>query len=79
MSQETIREHGFSLVNEDVFQERVRAMALEWIDTRISELYGVENSGLLTQTQRSEIEAFLMREEQLCPYLSWALEEYVNR
>jgi hypothetical protein len=78
MSEDLETKYGFFLVNEEVFQERVRASALEWIDTRISELYGIENPDLLTESQRSEIEAFLAREEQLCPYLRWALEEVLN-
>ena len=62
MSQEILRERGFFLVNEDVFQQCVRLLALDWIVTRISELYGVENPDLLTETQRAEIQAFLARE-----------------
>ena len=78
MSQEKRGVHKFFLVNEDVFQERVRELALEWITARISELYGVEDADFLTETQRCEIQAFLAREEQLCPYLSWALETYLD-
>ena len=78
MSEDIEPKQGFFLVNEDVFQQRVRLLALDWTETRISELYGVENPDLLTETQRAEIQAFLAREEQLCPYLSWALEEYLG-